>query len=735
MYTHRTEIKYQALHASLQAWRNLRAETPLRRPRECREIACGHRGAMHSGAPVASSMAHEEGRRRFTLKLEVRAIRTGRRFPARALVYARASVPAQMVNAGAQSLTVRTAPAVDVIRSSESSLPQSTKSQSFDADAYELANAVNQSEQMLAELWVKDPYTYDSMLGVAAVGMQPLLHSRAMEGWAPVLASSSHANNAKAVQLAQLHVSVSLDEIGVAHSKPNMDTSPLPSPSNNGVEEETAASSSDKNAHADNDRQFADRSDLHGEQAHTNGEATNESGRQIKQKHFNMQEERGRRNDDATTDTQGQHDYNNSLQNAEAAHSTQQPVQGNLDVVRSSKEYETAWQLEEWKRREKERFEEELKHKEASRMTALEEAWRQAEASRADEHMQVLNGLREEHGKLSSKLQKVEAREKELVQQHSKVSQERESEKRDAAAKLNEAQEAVRRVQAESEHKLEMERERSSELEKQRKREEQRADAAERRKEQAVSELEQFRRSARQEPEAVLQSELAKEREARERAEHKAARMQKARDKHKEQVQRLARELAALGGKTSNGQSVLSGLQQLKLSTSQQQQERQPLEGEYEGECALDQQGVHDDKLGRHHADGDAEEDQEEEEGLKERRGEREANDQGDFSSKDRVANERQPWMRRRGQGGSHKEKHESSAKVAEANGTSNTTKQLKASEEVQKEVRRLLRERAELIATGVYTRSDEVVAQMDSKIAQLLRSAGLEEAAGSLGG
>jgi hypothetical protein len=91
--------------------------------------------------------------------------------------------------------------------------------------------------------------------------------------------------------------------------------------------------------------------------------------------------------------------------------------------------------------------------------------------------------------------------------------------------------------------------------------------------------------------------------------------------------------------------------------------------------------------------------------------------------------------MRRRGQGGSHKEKHESSAKVAEANGTSNTTKQLKASEEVQKEVRRLLRERAELIATGVYTRGDEVVAQMDSKIAQLLRSAGLEEAAGSLGG
>lgn len=685
------------------------------------------------------------------MKLEVRGIRTGRRFPARAAVYTRASLPSSWSSVASTQLpALRTAPAVDLPRSSETSLPNNSKTYAFDASAHALASVLHQAEQLLVELWCKDPYAHDSMLGVAAISLSRLLDRRSLDGWAPVLASSSSAQ--KQIQLAEVHVYISLDEVGPpsssvqsASQQQQQDNASSPPLEHGGEQHRTATNGDDSPTYTEDDpvastqaafnsqRQedaaslnhaiTAKRADDSGT-ASTSEPMKNEKGASASQKHYAYASGASQSINGSPYFAQGKPEGLDASQAAD---------------VRSTPEYEVAWQLEEWKRREKERFEEELKQKESERMATLEEAWRQAEETRADEHTRALKSLKQEHAKLSEKLERVQARERELISQYSKVSQERETEKRDTASKLHEAQEAVRRVQSESEHKLALERERVQELEKQRKREEQRADAAEKRRNDVINELEQFRRNARQEPEAVLQADLAKQREARERAEQKLVRTQRARDKYKEQLRKLARELAARTYQSPHGVSHTSGERDSSLLPASSREAHQDVKRQEMHEVNADRRIERNETVDSDSADGEPGEDAYS-------RTVEHANDTvtagkrmhlQDCAAQRESSHNATDAVKSRNTG-----VHSTGHKVSNTTVVDGASKDVGSrdsdgrssnGERVRGEVRRLLRERAELIATGVYTRQDEIVAQMDRKIAQLLRSAGLSEAAGTL--
>lgn len=562
--------------------------------------------------------------RKFVLNVDIRSVRAGRRFPSRASVFAKASIPESLLpvirRASAASLTpIRTAPAVDATRGGVVSLPGGTRRITFQADATELAQALREGPKMACELWNKDPYKQDSVMGMTSVTLEPLVRQRSMEGWAPVLAAKREPSGKSGdgastpVQVAEISVSLELEEVGYGHIE-----QPAPGTLPEGVPDSEAS-----------------------HKVAANHESPGGEEESVARRATGLGEEGAR--GEFSQEAQGEEEGGGEGGAACGANAEQsrEEAEGNEARIRGSKEYEVAWHLEEWKRKEKERFEARMREQEQARMATLEKAWEEAERKRAEEHAKAVRELKDAQKNLEERAKRVEERESQLAELHTRMERERESERRDAARRIEEAQEAVRRVQAEGEHRLKMERERVEGEEKARKREEQRAEEAERRKENVEAELEDFRRRSREEPEARLHSELARERDARQRAERRVAKLTRSRDNLREQVRNLARSLS-----------------QAKLGPSEH------------------------------------------------------AEPPGRGTLQDGRQEEEEPAAASSGDDG-----HETGQSLALAQG----------------EVKRLLKERANLLATGAYERGDGVIAQLDQRISKLVGQAGLRESAQAL--
>jgi centrosomal protein CEP120 len=134
----------------------------------------------------------------FSLTTDVRSFRSSRRMPfPTASIVVRLTLPHCLLDAvelggrtpAAVATPVRTNPPVTVSRASEVMLQHGSGTVDFGAGVMALATALAAGPRLIAEVWHKDRYTSDQLLGTATVSLAPLLQEPVMDGYAPVMAA------------------------------------------------------------------------------------------------------------------------------------------------------------------------------------------------------------------------------------------------------------------------------------------------------------------------------------------------------------------------------------------------------------------------------------------------------------------------------------------------------------------------------------------------------------------
>lgn len=242
------------------------------------------------------------------------------------------------------------------------------------------------------------------------------------------------------------------------------------------------------------------------------------------------------------------------------SNSVNEPQQGEPNLpkmVPSTEELETAYELEMWKAEQEKKWRAELREREAERLSILESEWRHRESLRDAE----FSARKEAYGKLEARarevLKEMAAREAKLVAAEEAAASRRGELERAAATRISEAEAAVRRLQVECEHQLDLERHRNEELARAKAAAEERLRAAEARADAVEVAFQQYRDSQRHSPESELQAKLSEAQSALRQAEAKAREAIFAKGRYKEQVVKLAKELAALQKARAEEQSQL----------------------------------------------------------------------------------------------------------------------------------------------------------------------------------
>eukprot|EP00798_Chlamydomonas_sp_ICE-L_P005676 gene5676-3536_t len=220
-------------------------------------------------------------------------------------------------------------------------------------------------------------------------------------------------------------------------------------------------------------------------------------------------------------------------------------------------EYEAAWELEVWKRAEQVKWRAEMKERESQRMATLEAEWRRREKTREAE----VASMKKEYTALDDRTRQLlaatEDRERRLVVAEEAVLRRRRDMEREHVARMTEAEAAVRRLQVECEHQLEIERDRSAEVLRQRSALEERLAVMEARYASLEQAFSRYREMQRNTSEAVLQRELMEVKENLRRSDEKLSRASKGKAAYKEQVVKLAEQLAVV---YKEQQSIEAGL-------------------------------------------------------------------------------------------------------------------------------------------------------------------------------
>ncbi|KAL4437320.1 hypothetical protein ABPG75_004459 [Micractinium tetrahymenae] len=438
--------------------------------------------------------------RAFTFGVDLQRFAAGPRLPLNlAEVALELELPAELaglIQASNGRLPPRLAPlrtgAVQVARGSEAALPGGRAACDFAAGLMSVATLLARNPVMTIDVYHRQRLADDLLLGRAHVPLAPLLQESWVDGRAGVFAlvpSAADPLQHERVQIGTVHLVMSLEEAGPA---------PVPAP----VPATAAAA-------------------VPGLAAPPAALPASRPGSAARLQQPAAQ--------------------------APPAHTAPATAPPSLDPDGfAGPEFEAAWQLELWKREEEAKWRRELQEREAKRMAALEDAWRRREAEREAEAA----SLRSEYSALEAKARQVlaaaEQREQRLVAAEEAVARRRRELEREHAGRVAEAEAAVRRLQSECQHQLELEAQRREAQAKDKAAAEARAAAAEGRAAASERALQQQREqhsassAGRMEAELVaVQAELAT-------AEARAAKAAEAKRKYKEQVVRLAQEVAAL---------------------------------------------------------------------------------------------------------------------------------------------------------------------------------------------
>jgi centrosomal protein CEP120 len=213
---------------------------------------------------------------------------------------------------------------------------------------------------------------------------------------------------------------------------------------------------------------------------------------------------------------------------------------------RSGVEYKIAYDLEVWKHQHMNAFMDELREKESARMKILEDEWRVRETRRARDAEDAAQRARAMEKKLKDAAHTLEMRERKLVELEESIEYRKNKLERDAARTQDEARDVVRRNVESSEHRVEMEKHKAKEAIRER-------DALQRRLEHAEARLVEIegafaahKKAQLETSEAALQAELARITPRCEAAEAQALEESQSKERYKGQLTKMARQVVAL---------------------------------------------------------------------------------------------------------------------------------------------------------------------------------------------
>jgi centrosomal protein CEP120 len=510
----------------------------------------------------------------------VRSFKSTRRLPfPTASVVVKLSLPAELLDAvslggkprAAAATPVRTNPPAAVARASEVILQNGLGHVDFGAGVMGLATALAAGPRVAAEVWHKDAYAADVLLGTATVSLAPLLREPTLDGYAPVMSDADPETpaaprsalllDAEAVKVGELRVVLSLAEKG-----------PLPS----WAAARDAARGPD--AHDAHDAHDAAAPDLSSSVSRSALGLPSRPERApsavVKASTLRASMERtaaaaevvAASRETAPTPRRASFAAGDG-EAASAALEARTSTAGvadslaSMDSLRKGREYAVAWELEVWKQAQEAKWTATMRAREAERMAALEGEWRRREAQREAEHRRTQDACAATEKRLAGALAATQERERRLVAAEESLSVRREAERREMAQRMSEAQHAVRRLQQECEHQLEMEKGA---------RRRRRAARGVARRARGGGQRARRRGGARvprvQEgapgvlPRRVLHAEIATLQQRRADAERTAHDAVKSRDRFKTQIQKMAKQVVALERERTYLRAALANL-------------------------------------------------------------------------------------------------------------------------------------------------------------------------------
>ncbi|XP_036164880.1 centrosomal protein of 120 kDa isoform X5 [Myotis myotis] len=232
---------------------------------------------------------------------------------------------------------------------------------------------------------------------------------------------------------------------------------------------------------------------------------------------------------------------------------------------RETLEYKAALELEMWKERQEDIFENQLKQKELAHMQALAEEWKKRDRERESLVKKKVAEYTLLEGKLQKTLIDLEKREHQLAITESELQRERRELKSEREQNLQELQNSIRRAKEDCVHQVELERLKIKQLEEDKHRLQQQLNDAENKYKILEKEFQQFKDQQSNKPEIRLQSEINLLTLEKVELERKLESATKSKLHYKQQWGRALKELARLKQREQESQMARLKKQQEEL--------------------------------------------------------------------------------------------------------------------------------------------------------------------------
>ncbi|CAK6444468.1 unnamed protein product [Pipistrellus nathusii] len=232
---------------------------------------------------------------------------------------------------------------------------------------------------------------------------------------------------------------------------------------------------------------------------------------------------------------------------------------------RETLEYKAALELEMWKERQEDIFENQLKQKELAHMQALAEEWKKRDRERESLVKKKVAEYTLLEGKLQKTLIDLEKREHQLAITESELQREKRELKSEREQNLQELQNSIRRAKEDCVHQVELERLKIKQLEEDKHRLQQQLNDAENKYKILEKEFQQFKDQQSNKPEIRLQSEISLLTLEKVELERKLESATKSKLHYKQQWGRALKELARLKQREQESQMARLKKQQEEL--------------------------------------------------------------------------------------------------------------------------------------------------------------------------
>ncbi|KAH9537817.1 hypothetical protein CY35_16G071600, partial [Sphagnum magellanicum] len=396
--------------------------------------------------------------RLFSISIDVRSFKANLHLPiASANVIVRVVLPPELVrlatsscNASATVMTpLLTHPPIQVNKGTEVIIPNGYLALELPVSAHSMATMLTQQPIITMQIVHRDKYAIDSTLGLAFVPMKQLLEHPIIEGYVPVIRKAiGLGSQLDEVKIGFLHMILAIKEMG---SMRGLKTNKLKDVFVN----QFAVEEQHKNEYSFNVKNFQNHTTEYKDIDSTfsnledgdevseaylvarDNECVSKTKKKIKIKPskkplFNMDDD----------------NISSSLSNGD--------LENNNDYITHSK-YELAWEFDLWQQLEESKWRANLKAQENVRMNVIEEKWKK---QKKDLSIEMCNTQVEQlnlESKLRAKLLKLEKRERAIILVEEDMSKRKKSLEEDYVNQTSNAQVALKRLQAESEHRIKLE--------------------------------------------------------------------------------------------------------------------------------------------------------------------------------------------------------------------------------------------------------------------------------------